>query len=138
MIDPQTGLFNAERSGGISSAAIEDAGPQRRALSLARFSFDEPLDRRTSLDAARLCQPAGPRRRFRLPRGRRLDPVRVYRTDLRGAHVVARRLASVLKHTMLRPNSARPQPRCDAGDAEASRHVHTLMCACGQRAVAAD
>ena len=31
-------------------------------------------------------------------------------TDLRDAHVAARRLASVLKHTMLRPDRERPAP----------------------------
>ena len=77
-------------------------------LSLARFSFDDPLDRRTSMDAARLVS--------RLVRDadfacRQDDGSILFAfgdTDLRDAHVAARRLASVLKHTMLRPDRERP------------------------------
>jgi hypothetical protein len=44
-------------------------------------------------------------------------------TDLRAAHVIARRIASVLKNTMLAPDrkAARHRDHRDAGDAEADR-----------------
>ena len=73
-------------------------------LSLAGFSFEQMFDRRASLDAARLAS--------RLLRAVdfacRLDDGSLLfafaDTDLRAAHVLARRIASVLKHTMLRPD----------------------------------
>ena len=93
-------------------------------LSLARISFEAEIDRRTSLDAARLVS--------RLVRSadfacRQNDGSILFvfaDTDLRSAHVAARRLASVLKHTMLRPDREQPahQPDGDASDAEVDRH----------------
>ena len=113
MIDAQTGLLNVKAFGQQLSRAIEDAGERSVGLSLARFSFEGEIDRRTSLDAARLV--------CRLLRGadfacRQDDGSVLFAfadTDLRAAHVVARRLASVLKHTMLRPDRARPYERPD-------------------------
>ena len=108
MLDPQTGLLGADAFGRELGRAIEDAGERGVGLSLARFAFEEPLDRRTSLDAARLVS--------RLVRDadfacRQDDGSILFAfadTDLRSAHVVARRLASVLKHTMLRPDRELP------------------------------
>jgi GGDEF domain-containing protein len=103
MIDPRTGLLNADAFGRALDLSIEDAGERRATFSLARFAFDEPLDRRTGLDVARLVS--------RLVRDtdfacRHDDGSILFvfgDTGLRDAHVAARRLASVLKHTMLRP-----------------------------------
>src|SRR5262249_52348476 len=72
-----------------------------------RFVFEDAIDRRTSLDAARLVS--------RLVRStdfacRQDDGSILFvfgDTDLRSAHVAARRLAAVLKHTMLRPEGDR-------------------------------
>src|ERR1700753_316661 len=108
MIDAQTGLFSMSAFGGALELAIADAGDRGSRLSLARFTFEEGLDRRSSMDAARLIS--------RLVRDTdfacRLDDGSILfafgDTELRDAHVVARRLASVLKHTMLRPDHDRP------------------------------
>jgi hypothetical protein len=108
MLDAQTGLLTSTAFGPALGLAIEDAGERGVGLSLARFSFDDLIDRRTNLDAARLVS--------RLLRDsdfacRQEDGSILFvfgDTDLRGAHVAARRLASVLKHTMLRPGGERP------------------------------
>jgi GGDEF domain-containing protein len=108
MLDTQTGLLHSAAFGPALGLAIEDAGERGVGLSLARFSFDEPIDRRTSLDAARLVS--------RLLRDsdfacRQEDDSILFvfgDTDLRGAHVAARRLSSALKHTMLHPGGERP------------------------------
>ena len=108
MIDARTGLFNARRLRPGARARHRGCGERGARLSLARFSFDEPIDRRTSLDAARLVS--------RLVRDadfacRQDDGSILFAfgdTDLRDAHVAARRLASVLKHTMLRADRERP------------------------------
>ena len=102
MIDAQTGLFHEHAFGEALASAIEDTTERGVRLSLARFAFEDPVDRRTSMDAARLMS--------RLVRDsdfacRQADGSILFAfgdTELRDAHVAARRLASVLKHTMLR------------------------------------
>ena len=139
MIDAQTGLFNASAFGEALGHAIADAGARGVGLSLARFSFDEPLDRRTSMDAARLVS--------RLVRDadfacRQDDGSILFAfgdTELRDAHVVARRLASVLKHTMLRADRERPgvSPAVTLATLKPADTMHTLLARVAPRPVAA-
>ena len=106
VVDPETGLLVRDAFWRDLERAVHDAGDGGGALSIARFSFDD-MDRRASIDAARLFS--------RLVRNidfacREQDGAIVAaftETDLRSAHVVARRLASVLKHTMLAPDKDR-------------------------------
>jgi len=103
MIDARTGLLNADAFGRALELSIEDANERRTTLSLARLAFDEPLDRRTGIDMARLVSHLVRDTDFacRVSDGSILFALGD--TSLRDAHVAARRLASVLKHTMLRP-----------------------------------
>ena len=127
MVDVQTGLFHAKVFGDALGLAISDAAERGTRLSLARFSFDEPIDRRTSMDAARLVS--------RLVRNVdfacRLDDGSILfafgDTDLRDAHVAARRLASVLKHTMLRNDRPAASPAVTLATLKPSDTMHTLM-----------
>jgi GGDEF domain-containing protein len=106
MIDPETGLLVHEAFWRDLNRAVDDADKRGVGLSIARFSFVRG-DRRMSLDAARLLS--------RLMRHvdfacRTMDNsiFAVFtQTDLREAHVIARRIASVLKHTMLEPEQQR-------------------------------
>ena len=54
MLDAKTGLLNIEAFGQELARTIDDAGERGVALSLARFSFEEDINRRSSFDAARL------------------------------------------------------------------------------------
>ncbi len=107
MIDARTGLLNADAFGRALELSIEDANERRATFSLARFAFDEPLDRRTGMDAARLVSRLVRDTDFACRQERGHDDGAILfvfgDTGLRDAHVAARRLASVLKHTMLRP-----------------------------------
>jgi hypothetical protein len=139
MIDAQTGLFNEPAFGEALDRAIEDAGERGVRLSLARFSFEEPLDRRISMDAARLIS--------RLVRDsdfacRQDDGSILFAfgdTELRDAHVAARRLASVLKHTMLRADRERPgiSPAVTLATLKPADTMHTLLARVAPRPVAA-
>jgi len=139
MTDARTGLLNVEAFGRELGRAIEDAAERGVTLSLARFSFEQDIDRRTGLDAARLIS--------RLVRDadfacRQDDGSILFvfaDTDLRTAHVVARRLASVLKHTMLRPNRDRPgvSPSVTLATLKPSDTVLTLLTRVSPRPVAA-
>jgi hypothetical protein len=139
MIDVQTGLFKEIAFGEALARAIEDCGERGARLSLARFFFEEPLDRRTSMDAARLIS--------RLVRNfdfacRQDDGSILFAfgdTELRDAHVAARRLASVLKHTMLRTDRERPgiSPAVTLATLKPADTMHTLLARVAPRPVAA-
>ncbi len=101
MFDPETGLHTRDTFGHELGKAMAEASDRSTALSLARFSFNDALDRRAAVDSARLLT--------RLIRnvdfGCREDDgsllIAFTQTDLRSAHVVARRIAGLIKNTML-------------------------------------
>src|SRR5215467_8368848 len=72
------------------------------AKSIARFTF-EGIDRRASIDAARLFSRLVRDVDFACREQDGVIETAFTETVLRSAHVVARRLASMLKHTMLSP-----------------------------------
>lgn len=101
LIDPQTGLFTVAAFLRDLNRVIEEAKLRGNDLTLARFTFPSSVERRANMDAARLVS--------RLVRSVdfacRADDGSILlafsETALRSAHVVARRIASVLRHTML-------------------------------------
>jgi len=101
--DPETGLFTRDTFWRELNDAMVEAGDRSAALSLARFSFDGPLDERTGKDGARLMT----RLIRNIDFGCRDDDgsllIAFTQTDLRAAHVVARRIAGLIKNTMLMP-----------------------------------
>ena len=108
MLDARTGLMFADAFSRDLDRAIDDAGERGVALSIARFSFEDEIGRRASFDAARLISKLTRNIDFacREPDGSIVAAFT--QTDLKAAHVVARRLASVLRHTMLRAANGRP------------------------------
>jgi hypothetical protein len=125
---PDTGLmtpaaFMGQLERAATSAATRDAG-----LSLARFSF-ERLPSRASLDAARITG--------RLLRASDIACrdedgtilIAFTETDLVTAHVVARRIASVLKHTTLALGTERTRlgPTISLAAFRARDTVETLL-----------
>jgi GGDEF domain-containing protein len=109
MFDPQTGLLTRESFWRDLTKAIAEASDRSLALSIARYSFDGPLDQRASLDGARLLTRLIRNIDFACRDNDGSILVVFTQTDLRSAHVVARRIASVLKNTLLAPNGARDQ-----------------------------
>jgi hypothetical protein len=103
MIDPDTGLLCHEAFWRDLNRTVDDAKKRGVGLSIARFSF-ERSDRRISLDAALLVG----RRMRRVDFACRKADNSIFavftETNLRAAHVIARRIAAVLKHTMLAPD----------------------------------
>jgi len=139
MLDPDTGLLNETAFGQDLSRAIDQASERGGGLSIARFSFDQALDHRISMDAARIVS--------RLMRtvdfACRQDDGSILTvftsTDLRAAHVAARRLAAVLKQTMLRLERDQPAaaPNVTLATLKPSDTVVTLMSRVAPPAVAA-
>ncbi len=106
MIDPDTGLLVHDAFWRDLNRAVGDAEKRGTGLSIARFSFDA-ADRRLSLDAARLVGRLMRQIDFACQEADKSIFAVFTETDLRAAHVVARRIASVLKNTMLAPDRRR-------------------------------
>ncbi len=108
MIDPDTGLLGHEAFWRDLNRAVGDAEKRGVGLTIARFSFGGG-DRRLSLDAARLFGRLMRKVDFACREADNSIFAVFTETDLRAAHVVARRIASILKNTMLSPDSKRGQ-----------------------------
>ncbi len=106
MIDPDTGLLAHDAFWRDLNRAVDDAEKRGTGLSIARFAFDN-ADRRVSLDAARLLARLMRQVDFACREADNSIFAVFTETDLRAAHVVARRIASVLKNTMLAPDRKR-------------------------------
>jgi hypothetical protein len=109
VLDPRTGLLTAEAFDKDFAKAVLDITERGGGLSAARFAFDR-TDARTSLDAARILSRLMRRMDFAALQADGSIIAAFAETDLRMANVIVRRLASVLKHTML---SADDQSRID-------------------------
>jgi hypothetical protein len=107
MLDPATGLFARNAFWSDLERAVKDAESNGGCLSVARFSFEETNDARAHLDAARLFSRLVRDVDFACQEHDGSILAAFTETDLRSAHVVARRIASVLKHTMLSPDHDR-------------------------------
>ena len=109
MFDPQTGLHTREAFGQELDKAAAEAGECSQALSLARFSFNQAIDERAGKDGARLLARLIRTIDFACRDDDGAILIAFAQTDLRNAHVVARRIAGVLKNTMLAPPRERDQ-----------------------------
>jgi GGDEF domain-containing protein len=106
-LDPATGLFARRAFWHDLDRAVKDAESNGGCLSVARFAFEEINDGRAHLDAARLFSRLVRNIDFACQEQDGSILAAFTETDLRSAHVVARRIASVLKHTMLSPDHDR-------------------------------
>jgi hypothetical protein len=128
MIDPDTGLLAHAAFWRDLNHAVDEAEKRGVGLSIARFSF-ERRDRRSALDAARLVGRLMRQVDFACREADDSIFAVFTETDLRAAHVIARRIASVLKHTMLTPDAKNPDiknPEPKSRDAK-SRGVETTV-----------
>lgn len=139
MLDPDTGLLREEAFTHDLARAIDEANEQGHGLSIARFSFDDALDRRASLDAARVVARLMRKADFACWQDDGSIVAAFIRTDLRAAHVVARRLASLLKETMLHDARERlTGPSITLATLKPSDTVPTLLARVMPRTVAAE
>jgi hypothetical protein len=101
VIDPDTGLLGLQAFWRDLDRAVQEAEEAGSALSVARFSFEGVTDRRSYVDAARLFSRLVRNIDFACRERDGSILAAFTETDLRSAHVVARRIASVLRQTML-------------------------------------
>jgi GGDEF domain-containing protein len=107
VIDPQTGLLASTAFWRDLGRAVEEAEESGGALSVARFVLDGVPDQRAHVDAARLFSRLVRKIDFACRDDDGSILAAFTETDLRSAHVVARRIASILRDTMLSPGSDR-------------------------------
>jgi GGDEF domain-containing protein len=108
MLDVLTGLLYRQAFDQALDLAIKDAAERKTVFSIARLAFEQPLDRHTALDAARLVSQIVRETDFACQQNDHSILFVFGDTNLRDANVAARRLASVLKHTMLRLDREQP------------------------------
>jgi hypothetical protein len=140
MFDPETGLLTHESFWNELRKAIEEASDRSLPLSIARLSFDAPLDARASMDGARLVTRLTRNIDFATREDDGAIIIVFTQTDLQSAHVVARRIAAALKN-MLAP--ARPHEEITANvtlaTLKASDTLDSLVArVLGSRVVAAE
>src|SRR5690242_9962786 len=103
MLDPATGLLTRDSFFRDLDKAMAEASDRSQPLSLARIWFDGRLDPRAGLDGARLVTRLVRAIDFATRDEDGAILIAFTQTDLRSAHVVARRIAGLLKTTMLMP-----------------------------------
>lgn len=101
LLDPQTGLFTVAAFLRDLNRAVEEAKLRGNDMTLARFTFPATVERRANMDAARLVSRLVRSIDFACRAEDGSILLAFSATALRSAHVVARRIASVLRHTML-------------------------------------
>ena len=105
--DPNTGLLVAQAFWRKLERAVQESQETGVALSIARFTFEGIADGRAYVDAARLFTRLGRNTDLACQEQDGSILAAFAKTDLRSAHLLARQIASVLKHTMLSPSDDR-------------------------------
>src|SRR5215470_8614237 len=103
MFDPESGLLMRYSFWRDLGRVTAEAADRSMPLSIARFTFDNAVDDRASLDAARLMTRLIRNIDFATRDEHGGILVAFTQTDLRSTHVIARRIAGTLKSTMLTP-----------------------------------
>jgi hypothetical protein len=103
IIDPQSGLLAPDAFWQELNKAVRDSGQQGHALTIGRFSFDGDVPDRARKDAARLATRLVRDSDFGCCEDDGGILIAFGQTDLRSAHLIARRIAAVLRNTMLAP-----------------------------------
>jgi hypothetical protein len=106
-VDPETGLLAVEAFWRDLERVVRETEASGGALSVARFTFEGVTDRRAYIDAARLFSRLARDVDFACREQDGSILAAFSGTDLRSAHVLARRIASVLRRTMLSPGGDR-------------------------------
>src|SRR2546429_4402863 len=109
LLDPKTGLLTPVAFHRDLATAVYQTLSRGGGLSVARFAFD-PNNARAQLDGARILSRLMRQMDFGAVQEDGSVIVVFAETDLRTAHMIARRLCSVMRHTSHGKRDARPEP----------------------------
>jgi GGDEF domain-containing protein len=138
-IDPDTGLCAAQAFWRNLERTVRESEKTGSALSVARFTFEGLADRRAYIDAARLFSRLVRTTDFAC-REQDGSILAVFtKTDLRSAHLLARRIGGVLRLTMLSPGGDRRaiKPTITLAAFKPSDDLSTLVARLGAHATVA-
>src|SRR6266852_5878367 len=109
LFDPRTGLLMPAAFNRDFATAVHQTLSRGGGLSVARFAFD-PAQARAQLDGARILSRLMRQMDFGTVREDGSVIVVFAETDLRTAHMIARRLSSVMRHTTHGKRDTRSEP----------------------------
>jgi hypothetical protein len=109
LLDPRTGLLTPEAFSRDFATSVYQTLSRGGGLSVARFAFDASHPR-AQLDGARILSRLMRQMDFGAAQDDGSVIVVFAETDLRTAHMIARRLSSVMKHTSHGKRDARSEP----------------------------
>ena len=140
MIDPQTGLFTIAAFERDLPRAIADSHERNIPMSIARFVFPSDLSRRARVDAARLTSRLIRAADFACQSEDGAITVVFTEQALQHTHVIARRIASVMRHTMLdgeRPDGTRIEATVTLASLKSTDTPQSLLARVSERAIEA-
>lgn len=127
LLDERTGLLTSNAFDRDFATAVYQTQSRGGGLSVVRFSFDEVADR-IRLDSARILSRLMRQMDFGALQSDGSLIVVFAETDLRNAHMIAKRLASVMKHTQYSTTRAsRNEARVDVATLLPSDTARTLL-----------
>jgi hypothetical protein len=109
LLDPRSGLLTSEAFNRDFATAVYQTSSRGGGLSVARFAFD-PTHERAQLDGARIISRLMRKMDFGAVQQDGSVIVVFAETDLRTAHMIARRLSSVMRHTSHGKRDVRAEP----------------------------
>jgi hypothetical protein len=126
LLDPRTGLLTLEAFNRDFATAVYQTQSRGGGLSVARFSFG-PNHERAQLDGARIISRLMRQMDFGAAQDDGSIVVVFAETDLRNAHMIARRLSSVMKHTIHARRESRAEPEVTVATLLASDSAKSIL-----------
>jgi hypothetical protein len=109
LLDPKTGLLTSAAFNRDFATAVYQTLARGGGMSVARFAFD-PVPARAQFDGARILSRLMRQMDFGALQDDGSVIVVFAETDLRTAHMIARRLSSVMRHTSHGKHDTRSEP----------------------------
>ena len=125
-LDPRSGLLTVEAFARDFAKAVEQTLARGGGLSVARFAFD-PGNSRAQLDAARILSRLMRQMDFGVAQKDGSVIVVFAETDFRTAHMIARRLSSVMRHTSNGKHEMRSDPVVSVDSLSPSDTARSLL-----------
>ncbi len=125
-LDPRSGLLTVEAFARDFSRAVDEALARGGGLSVARFAFD-PGNSRAQLDAARILSRLMRQMDFGAAQKDGSVVVVFAETDFRTAHMIARRLSAVMRHTSNGKHEMRSDPIVSVDSLSPSDTARSLL-----------
>lgn len=125
-LDPRSGLLTVEAFARDFAKAVEQTLARGGGLSVARFAFD-PGNSRAQLDAARILSRLMRQMDFGTAQKDGSVIVVFAETDFRTAHLIARRLSAVMRHTSNGKHEMRSDPVVSVDSLSPSDTARSLL-----------